>query len=930
VRPNRREDILLPEDINARDVNMEETGSSEMDIIAAFLTKYEKDRPEWEKFKDHALRYLERTLEEENIPSQVIGRTKEPDSVKEKLKKQESFYRYTSEEHILKNMVDFVGLRVSAYFPDDQPKILRFIDKKFITIATVCFENDDESYTLSESVSDDAGKKIVDYINRRYKEAQDRRRAKSLNDIRMSPVLLNDDVGKETIAYIKQKLEEANGSNNSGLASEAYFHPESTNYDTDKDIIAYINQQYATASSRASKMPISAEKPLSTQASVDNYRRRFGGYTADHRWVILRPEQRDADNPLHLQPFEIQVRSVLMDSWIAINRNIEYKALTGVLSTQERRILDSIKGLAQTGELLLEQLHYANTRRLKLDQIKFERPEDVTSALLDYFEVDETLAGFPDKLFPELLFWFLKAIEIYKVGDLRLHLKDNNISGDIREDIAILFEGFPTMKISLHPYVIWKLFQTIRPPQVKKLWEVSDLSKRPFVALIERTLNWILDYDREIGGQKQVLSSSGYESLTTLLHVLAWMREDSVSTHLAKYVSQASLLAGLVDLEQCVTPFLTIALLQALLGQCAQRLDGSRKWSFTHIYTCQYQNQICTERYTRDPISLLMVRELAIRPVQWEHGVTRLLQYLRLLRSRMARKDEGDHWLDSMERTGDEINTSMAHWVAKTCDMSEISRIVHIKNNTAALCPNSRAFWEQISKHVSLEGFEDLIDKEGNDFMPWNYSDYLYVPVMLESTHQEAPGIKKYPQKGVTLLILDCTGLTDNEVYQRLQWPYNDFPGRPDVVFLRHPSPQVTSSSPTNYLLASSYYKGQLSSLATLVKRTGFAPRLISSKAGALGPLWKVESQQGNTVALVCDLLIHLEPELPPVRLRLPNCEPGTQIDSKFLPSSTSWIIKGRATQSEADEIVDPSVLVSGPNEYSYTMTFTPRGTEER
>jgi ppGpp synthetase/RelA/SpoT-type nucleotidyltranferase len=104
---------------------------------------------------------------------------------------------------------------------------------------------------------------------------------------------------------------------------------------------------------------------LRTQSTVslDNYSRRFGGYTAEHRWAILRPKDRHKDKSLHEQPIEIQIRSVLMDSWISINRNIKYDALTGILSAQEQRILDSIKGLAQTGKVLLEQLHYVNTAR---------------------------------------------------------------------------------------------------------------------------------------------------------------------------------------------------------------------------------------------------------------------------------------------------------------------------------------------------------------------------------------------------------------------------------------------------------------------------------------------------------------------------------------------------------------------------------------
>lgn len=63
-----------------------------------------------------------------------------------------------------------------------------------------------------------------------------------------------------------------------------------------------------------------------------------------------------------------------MDFWVLFGRHIEYDALTGVLSPLKRRILDSIKGLAHTVELLLEQLHVDNTECQKKDKCLNAQP----------------------------------------------------------------------------------------------------------------------------------------------------------------------------------------------------------------------------------------------------------------------------------------------------------------------------------------------------------------------------------------------------------------------------------------------------------------------------------------------------------------------------------------------------------------------------
>ncbi|KAH7076600.1 hypothetical protein BKA63DRAFT_564984 [Paraphoma chrysanthemicola] len=131
------------------------------DPISDFISKYKRETRRWQDYLNYTMSFLETAVKEEAIPSMVAGRVKKPEKVEGKLRKKHSFYRYACEKHILNNLVDFVGLRISAYFPDDQKNILRLINKKFVIIASVSFTDDRERYDLNDNVSDAAGKDLI-------------------------------------------------------------------------------------------------------------------------------------------------------------------------------------------------------------------------------------------------------------------------------------------------------------------------------------------------------------------------------------------------------------------------------------------------------------------------------------------------------------------------------------------------------------------------------------------------------------------------------------------------------------------------------------------------------------------------------------------------------------------------------------------------
>ncbi|KAF1960374.1 hypothetical protein CC80DRAFT_489544 [Byssothecium circinans] len=108
------------------------------------------------------------------------------------------------------------------------------------------------------------------------------------------------------------------------------------------------------------------------------YEERFGYYPAVHFSIRLAPEAIDHEQVLEYadEPIEVQVRTVLIDAWAEVRHDLVYKVLGGHghLSSDELRILDSLKGLTATGELLLEHLHGAHRKRLERDSRVF--PDD--------------------------------------------------------------------------------------------------------------------------------------------------------------------------------------------------------------------------------------------------------------------------------------------------------------------------------------------------------------------------------------------------------------------------------------------------------------------------------------------------------------------------------------------------------------------------
>lgn len=121
---------------------------------------------------------------------------------------------------------------------------------------------------------------------------------------------------------------------------------------------------------------------------------------------------------------EIQLRTVMMDSWASINHKVQYKAIGGKPSTQEYRVLDTVKGLASTGEVLLEHLHEVHQSRLESDKLPIQDEAHLNEVLAGFFrELGLNPNTRPDADNIKALFRLVTFLDITRVDRLRRTLK---------------------------------------------------------------------------------------------------------------------------------------------------------------------------------------------------------------------------------------------------------------------------------------------------------------------------------------------------------------------------------------------------------------------------------------------------------------------------------------------------------------------------
>ncbi|MCJ1329695.1 hypothetical protein MMC10_006375 [Thelotrema lepadinum] len=110
------------------------------------------------------------------------------------------------------------------------------------------------------------------------------------------------------------------------------------------------------------------------------YENKFSGYTARHYRVKLRdasPIQGSQE-----QVIEVQVVSALAHVWSKVQHGLVYKVFHDAATDDERRLLDSLNGLVQTGEVILEQIQQLSAKRMLSNPDFFENKYEVGAYLL--------------------------------------------------------------------------------------------------------------------------------------------------------------------------------------------------------------------------------------------------------------------------------------------------------------------------------------------------------------------------------------------------------------------------------------------------------------------------------------------------------------------------------------------------------------------
>ena len=177
---------------------------------------------------------------------------------------------------------------------------------------------------------------------------------------------------------------------------------------------------------------IKKKKNFPESSHSPKYTKRFSGYWATHYRVTLRNSDKEYKRYQNTQ-FEIQVASVLMHAWAEVEHDLVYKPLSGGLSEEELAFLDQINGLVLSGEIALEQLQKAMTKRTR------DTKEIADKYELTNFIVNSLKKNYLSKLKlgnTDILNKYFNTIHHYKIDTDTFSRYISNISQSEKETIS--------------------------------------------------------------------------------------------------------------------------------------------------------------------------------------------------------------------------------------------------------------------------------------------------------------------------------------------------------------------------------------------------------------------------------------------------------------------------------------------------------------
>ena len=117
-----------------------------MSVIDEFVNQFVLQRDDYEKERYNLQYELKKLLNDAGIMAVVSTRTKDPNSLREKLIIRNSTNHYSSCNDIFKDIPDLIGGRIALYYPDDSEKIEPLLGKAFTIVRKKVFPTEQREY----------------------------------------------------------------------------------------------------------------------------------------------------------------------------------------------------------------------------------------------------------------------------------------------------------------------------------------------------------------------------------------------------------------------------------------------------------------------------------------------------------------------------------------------------------------------------------------------------------------------------------------------------------------------------------------------------------------------------------------------------------------------------------------------------------------
>ena len=415
--------------------------------------------------------------------------------------------------------------------------------------------------------------------------------------------------------------------------------------------------------------------------------RRFRGYTEEIRYVSFKPEvsfksgRRELPKPFRDLWIEIQVRSVIMDAYTNISHGLEYKALTEILSEEEIQVLESINGLAQTGEVLLQHLQHVHQQRLQSDLRSLDFKQ-IIDEVARYMDLESSSYPFSENsYYQRILQRFLSLIGYNRPGKLKKLLEFYKTKEEYPSKFLEFSASFSN-RGSLEAWIFHKILQNITESRIDLLFARSDwcLYSSTFHLYIYVVLSRVyqsntLDYP------SQEPTEASYDGLATLFFLFVWSSRSCEPLDESKLLKTIS---RIIDMPENKVPFLVTLFFDILIERL--NLEDNYESSYLDVSS----------------VSRLLIR-LAKRPRSLEKGLQVFLDHSERIIEATGMSSEGTGRSD--------VENSMSKFMLWNLRFPDFVDIAHENPHNPIL--------DFMAEYMLLRGLDQLRQDKEVELQPW-------------------------------------------------------------------------------------------------------------------------------------------------------------------------------------------------------------------